>query len=404
MRRFLAGVLLVTVATVHAELEGINPARAIHVQVNTNNIAGVYSNLLSSAGVSNRVSLQTVLESFLLGNTMHAQNLDVTKGLTVSNSASVGGTMTVTSNLVASGNVTGNTGTFTRVNGSAIYATDIYVDNLTSSNTAADVARTYTYQLTGTFSVASAVASETNFYAATQSIGQLHVGMFLTNAAVFQAATKILSVDYGTRYVTVDKSVSNASSVSCSFSATGTIAHVVPSGFSRCRIIVTGGGGSGGADTSGDAGAGGGAGGTSIGYWMLTPGTTYTVTVGSGGASKTSEGSGSSGGTSSFGALQTATGGAGGSYQVGTDPISDGGAGGMGTGGQILLRGDAGTDGGGNRGGYGGASFWGGGGPGGDDTFTAAQKAGLKGSGGGGGAVGENSGAGGSGIVVVEYY
>ena len=76
------------------------------------------------------------------------------------------------------------------------------------------------------------------------------------------------------------------------------------------RLTVIGGGGGGGTD--GCTGGTGGYGGYGLGIYTVTPGTTYTVTVGAGGAGGNSVPSnGSAGGTSSFGALLSATGGGG---------------------------------------------------------------------------------------------
>lgn len=93
---------------------------------------------------------------------------------------------------------------------------------------------------------------------------------------------------------------------------------VAPTGVTRVRVWCIGGGGGGGSNTSCLASPqSGGAGGVAIGVYTVTPGTTYTVTVGAGGAGQTTNGNGSSGGTSSFGPagspVISATGGAGGS-------------------------------------------------------------------------------------------
>jgi len=88
-----------------------------------------------------------------------------------------------------------------------------------------------------------------------------------------------------------------------------------PAGVTRAQIIVIGGGGGGaGANTSGcgNDGGTGGAGGMGVNNVAVTPGTTYTVTVGTGGAGGAANVNGSTGGTTSFGALISATGGGGG--------------------------------------------------------------------------------------------
>ena len=152
-------------------------------------------------------------------------------------------------------------------------------------------------------------------------------------------------------------------------------------------VIAGGGGGSGG--TAG--GGGGGAGGylTGTGY-TLQSGTSYSITVGAGGAGNTDpdNNDASDGGDSVFGSI-TATGGGGG---AGTGPASasyagDGRPGGSGGGGRYAGSGGAGTSGQGNAGG-------------------ASTNGGSRGGGGGGGAGGVGAtgttsvgGAGGAGLA-----
>lgn len=273
----------------------------------------------------------------------------------------------------------------------------------TSGVSTAQSQMTFSYQNTGTWTVAICTGGQAWCYASTQTIGKVHIGMAVTGT-VFNATAVITNINYETRKVELSLvCAASGTNVTVSFWGSGTYTNIVPTRFTRCRITVTGGGGAGGADSSAaDAGGGGGAGGTSIGWWTMATGTAYTVTVGNGGASVTND-TGATGGTSSFGSLQTATGGAGGTSQAAA--ISYGGLGGVGTGGQILLKGGSGIDGGASRPGYGGASFWGGGGSG-NDNLSAKQKDNTVtfGSGGGGGDSAELAGKGGDGIVVVEYF
>lgn len=98
------------------------------------------------------------------------------------------------------------------------------------------------------------------------------------------------------------------------FTSTGTF--TVPSNCSAVEVFLVAGGGGGGAKrwTGGYAYGGGGGGGVVFQNRRLsvTPGTTYTVTIGAGGAGSTSDANGSDGGDSSFGSLLTAFGGGGG--------------------------------------------------------------------------------------------
>lgn len=95
------------------------------------------------------------------------------------------------------------------------------------------------------------------------------------------------------------------------FTASGTF--VVPAGVTSVTVQAWGGGGAGGGCTNQSrATGGGGAGGSYTNSTVsVTPGASYTVTVGNGGLGA-SAANGGSGGTSSFGALVTAIGGAGG--------------------------------------------------------------------------------------------
>lgn len=82
-----------------------------------------------------------------------------------------------------------------------------------------------------------------------------------------------------------------------------------PAGVTRVKATVIAGGGGG----SAWAGSSGGGGGYSCAWVTVSPGTTYTVTVGGGGFYQGGNGFGGTGGTSSFGSFLSATGGGGGS-------------------------------------------------------------------------------------------
>lgn len=101
---------------------------------------------------------------------------------------------------------------------------------------------------------------------------------------------------------------------------------VAPPGVTRATVLVWGAGGSGACNTnaySGTHATGGGGGGFVKGIVAVTPGTSYSITVGVGGSLNASQGTnGSAGGTSSFSTLLTATGGGGGQYLGGNQPTS----------------------------------------------------------------------------------
>jgi hypothetical protein len=191
------------------------------------------------------------------------------------------------------------------------------------------------------------------------------------------------------------------------FSSSGSF--IVPSGVSRVRVKVIGGGGAGGTHAS-LPGGGGGAGGQAVSIISgLVAGSSIPVTVGAAGIGPASPGNGGNGGTSSFGVFVSATGGMGG---IGGTAAADpaGTIGGIGVGGMVNYAGSWGTDAislftrGGDGGGPGSgrgstglnpgmaATGWGGGGGGGGGS-SAPDGTGTGGPGGNGG----------SGIVIVEY-
>ena len=97
------------------------------------------------------------------------------------------------------------------------------------------------------------------------------------------------------------------------FTASGS--WTAPTGVTKVRLTVIGGGG--GASADGCTGYYGGYGGYGYGVYTVTPGTAYTVTIGVGGAGANSQpASGSAGTTSSFGALLSAAGGGGGTVSA----------------------------------------------------------------------------------------
>ena len=120
------------------------------------------------------------------------------------------------------------------------------------------------------------------------------------------------------------------------FTASGTF--TVPQAVYQIACEVWG-GGSGGVGGDGAAGS---AGGYGWGTYNVTPGGTYAVTIGAGGAGRTGASGLASvaGGTTSVGALISATGGA----SVAGSPSSGPTAGGIGSGGQLNLQGQSGAD------------------------------------------------------------
>ena len=224
-----------------------------------------------------------------------------------------------------------------------------------------------------------------------------------------------------------------------SFTSIGTTSWTAPAGVSSVEYLVVGGGGGGG--NGYDSGGGGGAGGGMVltGTLNVTPGNSYTITVGSGGtggADTRSNNSGTDGGSSIFDSI-TATGGQGG-YGSRTAPdgagvggsaqnsnITSGRAGNGGTGGNAggggggaggngtnrISSSSAGVGGPGISSSIGGSAVtYGAGGNGGTSNVNnnngAAGAANTGKGGGAGSATGSNSGGGGnggSGVVVIKY-
>ena len=219
-----------------------------------------------------------------------------------------------------------------------------------------------------------------------------------------------------------------------SFTTTGTTSWTAPAGVTSVEYLVVGGGGGAGNGYDNAGGGGGGAGMVLTGTLSVTPGQSYTVTVGSGGtggADTRTNNAGTAGNDSVFGSitalgggngLGSRTGGTVGAAQIGdtTAPTggsgSGGGLGGKGGGG----AGGAGSANSGATGGAGGAGVsnsitgsavtygvGGAGGGAGAPTTDGANGTANRGNGGQGGKSASSDSAkggdGGSGIVVIRY-
>lgn len=191
--------------------------------------------------------------------------------------------------------------------------------------------------------------------------------------------------------------------------ATGTANFTVPANVFRLReVIVIGGGGGGGggqnATTFSGCGGGGAAGGAAIKLDVaVTPGQVISTTVGVAGTAGTPALNGGTGGSSSFGAVCSATGGTGGAAASGGTVT-----GGVGSGGDINVQGaDGGTavisSGPQPKGGDGANGPLGYGGGGAGTITTAGNSANGKGGGGGGGGQNQNGGVGSPGLIIIRY-
>jgi hypothetical protein len=202
--------------------------------------------------------------------------------------------------------------------------------------------------------------------------------------------------------------VNNSSSYKSATFSAGTFSWKVPACAEQICVEAWGGGGGGsGSSYSGGwtSGAGGGGGGFGSQCFTVVPGTTYSITVGSGGnggnAVNPTGQSGGTGGTTTFGSLLTATGGNGG---TGGSSGGTGGAGGNSTA-TSSAQGANGGNGGGPSvpGGAGGAG--GNGGSGGAQATGGAGVAGSAPGGGGSGAGygGNSGGKGAEGRLIVTW-
>lgn len=282
----------------------------------------------------------------------------------------------ITGSLIVSGTITGDKVAANTITGTNIAASTITADKLSASyiqvgNAASDVNSGVTTINGGKITANSITVNEINNVAT----GQIIAGSF--------------------NFVP--------------FTSSGTF--TVPAYVYKLKVTVVGGGGGGGGSAytnSGGAGGGGG-GGCAIKILSVSPGDTFTVTIGSGGAAgSSSNGTGGNGNNSSF---------VGGSYNIianggnggtgGNNLPSLGGIGGAASGGDLNLTGGGGGSGfndsnsGRNTpGNGGGAAFIGAGARG--NTAASAN------SGGGGGGGSSNTGAiagqaGGSGVIFIEY-
>ena len=173
------------------------------------------------------------------------------------------------------------------------------------------------------------------------------------------------------------------------FTATSTASWTAPTDVTSVEVlVVAGGGGGGGSGGTGSGPRGGGGAGGLIynSQYPVTPGQTYSVTVGAGGAGGGNELNGTSGSNSVFGSLIAIGGGGGSGYGSGSTPL--GLTGGSAGGGAYTLSAVAGTPGQGFAGGV---------------SFTNASGAGGGGGAGGVGGNGPGQDAGGAGGAGLQF-
>jgi hypothetical protein len=248
---------------------------------------------------------------------------------------------------------------------------------------------------TGTQTTPGATSGWSPLYVITVNYGQTTVtsgSISVANAAPFRPTT--LPAVY-----------QNLPHNSQTFASSGTF--TVSANVYVIKVRVWAGGGSGGSSTGAGAAGGGGGGGYTEGAFAVTPGATYTVTVGAGGAIVSGSANGNNGGTSSFvgaGINAVASGGGAGGGSAGGASV--GGSAGSSSGATLLIGGTPG----GNAfeitsiiwiGGAGGGTFCVGSGQ--TTINTGGAGGNFPGGGSNGGAYGNPPGAGANGLVIVEF-
>ncbi|MFC3638237.1 hypothetical protein ACFONL_12785 [Camelimonas fluminis] len=192
------------------------------------------------------------------------------------------------------------------------------------------------------------------------------------------------------------------------FFSPGTVNWTVPAGVTRIKVrIWAAGGGGGGSTSTTSGGAGGNGGGYREATINVTPGQVIPITVGAGGIGGTGTGSplnGAAGGSSSVGALATATGGGGGNggsgTTYGTASMTQGSSSGAGWGVDGMFAANASPFGSTPTGSGGGGSY---GTTNSAITVTQGTGASYPGGGGGGAASGYSGKPGADGLVIIEF-
>jgi hypothetical protein len=293
---------------------------------------------------------------------------------------------------------------------------------------------------TGSSSVLPLTVSRANNYIARSNwSGDAFFERYMGIIAIYNTA--LSDSDIASFYNLFKSRYSLGTIVTTSFTTVGTTTWTAPVGTASVEYLVVGGGGGGGGGYDNGGGGGGGGGMVLTGTLSITPGQTYSITVGNGGLASTnnypsppSETEGGTGGNSIFASItalggrggkgsrtQTGGSGLGGAAAINTTEASvggnGGGAGGGGGGGGGASG--AGTNKVGSTAGIGGTGTSsiisgssitygiGGSGANGNTITTGANGTANRGNGGGGGGHSSggarNGGAGGSGIVILKY-
>lgn len=293
--------------------------------------------------------------------------------------------------------------------GTNVQAYSLLLDGFAAATAASGGLKKTGANTVGTFTLTAAAESvldDTTTDAMLTTLGGSAAGVTLFKAADAAAQRTALSV-YSTAQVDAAIAGKITQVKRVVITATGT--YTPSTGLVYADVEVVGGGGSGARSTNAGNGGGGAGGYAKKRFTAAEIGASQSVTIGNGGGARTSNGNGNTGGTTSFGALMSASGGGGGQQGSGTSGYAEGGKGGGGSGGDINMRGGAavsswyttGTE---SIGTQGGNSVFGGGASAASGEAGIAGQANSGGGGSGGGGVNQNSGAGGSGICIITEY
>jgi len=156
----------------------------------------------------------------------------------------------------------------------------------------------------------------------TPANGQIPIGNGTNYTAATLTAGTGISVTNGSGSIVIASTIISGQIQNQLFTSSGT--WTAPTGVTKVRATVIGGGG--GSNAYSGNSFSGGAGGAAVGIYTVTPGTSYSVTVGAGGAGTGGvNAQGGTGGTSSFGSFVSATGGGGGNPYNGIAGIGSNG-------------------------------------------------------------------------------
>lgn len=398
------GVQSVAISTIWVSIDYTQAAYGTTTSTSSTSASTTSTSISSTSSSTSSTSTSFSSTSTSLSTSSTSYSMSITTGSTSSTSSSISSTSISSTSASTSISSTSSSISSTSVSSTSMSSTS---SSSSISSTSSSISST-----SSSISSTSASTSSTSF-SSTSSSSSTSTTAIPTNL--------IYSYQDQAQFTTIRQ-----------FTKTG--AWVCPAGVTSVKVECWGGGASGGATTAGDAGGGGGGAYARLNALAVTAGTSYTVTVGTGGAAKSPTGNGNAGNDSWFstsatvlakagsGGLQSGSGGSGGAGGLASGSIGDvtfdGGTGGADTAGNLGGGGGGGGAGDSSPGGVGGVSSVGTGGAAGrmgaTTGGTGGAGAGSAGTGppgraiggGGGGAAttsGGASGAGAAGMVQLTY-